>query len=82
MNDSNAPVLDDVDRDRRALAWWSDPALYGPAVPRATGKGAMPCCIRRRGRRQSRIVRCAEEPGWTVAMANPGSRSLRREGHD
>ena len=31
MNDSNAPALDvDVDRDRRALAWWSDPALYGP----------------------------------------------------
>ena len=21
---------DDVDRARRALAWWSDPALYGP----------------------------------------------------
>ena len=31
MNDSNAPAHDvDVDRDRRALAWWSDPALYGP----------------------------------------------------
>ena len=31
MNDSNAPALDDdVDRDRRALVWWSDPALYGP----------------------------------------------------
>ena len=26
-----APALDvDDDRDRRALAWWSDPALYGP----------------------------------------------------
>ena len=31
MNDSNAPAHDDDDdRDRRALAWWSDPALYGP----------------------------------------------------
>ena len=30
MNDSNAPAHDvDVDRDRRALAWWSDATCYG-----------------------------------------------------
>ena len=28
MNDSNAPAHD-VDRDRRALAWWSDATCYG-----------------------------------------------------
>ena len=71
MNDSTAPALDDdVDRDRRALAWWSDPALYGPGGWTVRDAEIARAVLRRRIQ------------SGTVAMANPGSRSLRREGHD
>ena len=48
MNDSNTPAHDDdVDRARRALAWWSDPALYGPGGWTARAEVARAACRQR-----------------------------------
>ena len=72
MNDSNAPAHDDVDRDRRALAWWSDPALYGPGGWTVRDAEIARAVLRRRI--QSRTVE-GEGGLWhgCDAMVNPAS---------
>ena len=71
MNDLNAQAHDvDVDRDRRALAWWSDATCYGAGGWTVRDAEIARAVLRRRIQ------------SGTVAMADPGSRSLRREGHD